>query len=649
MGVSVDGVGSNFKVGAESNEPALYQLAVPLMGSDDPSSDGVHDVSVSFENDFYQPDEGIDRNLLVDWIEIKGPFDDTTIVETIEAESLESDALGVYQSAYLVLEDADSAETSIYVPKDGSYDISFRVFGLSPDDEKPRLKVQVGEVVVGEFDIEPSQPSDAISLTERIELTEGQKTISMSILNPEAEGFSANPRTVYLDFIRLAGPMEFTSGAPPEVREEILVCEPLEGEELDCAREIISAFGRRAWRRPLSSDDVERLADLYTAVQTGEADFELGVKTLLKAMMLSPHFLYRVELDPDINDDTPHSLNSHELASRMSYALWSSMPDEELFALADSETLGQKDVLNNEVKRMLEDPKASALVDNFAGQWLHLRNLNDVVRDSTAFPDYNDALANDMRLETEMLFKHFLSGQFDIRDFLAPGYTFLNHRLADFYGIEGDFGPSLELSSTEGSERTGVLTHGSVLTVTSHTFRTSPVNRGRWIMGQFLCAEPPPPPAGVDTTLEEEGNEDLTIKEKMAAHRDKPECAGCHMLMDPLGLSLEHFDAIGKWRDSDDGKPVEAFDELPDGTMITGAQGVTEYLQQNSNTLPCVAEQFFTYLLGRGVEYDDEVRIGLMMESWEEAGYTLEALLTLIVSDDAFTMRQAPPAEEEVE
>lgn len=168
-------------------------------------------------------------------------------------------------------------------------------------------------------------------------------------------------------------------------------------------------------------------------------------------------------------------------------------------------------------------------------------------------------------------------------------------------------------------------------------------------MGQFLCAEPPPPPAGVDTTLEEEGNEDLTIKEKMAAHRDKPECAGCHMLMDPLGLSLEHFDAIGKWRDSDDGKPVEAFDELPDGTMITGAQGVTEYLQQNSNTLPCVAEQFFTYLLGRGVEYDDEVRIGLMMESWEEAGYTLEALLTLIVSDDAFTMRQAPPAEEEVE
>jgi hypothetical protein len=649
MSVDIDGVGANFDVAAEKAEPALYQIAVSLSGSEEPGSDGSHSVAVSFLNDFFVPDEGIDRNLYVDWIHIEGPFDDSTVVEHIEAESLVTETFGIYQIAFLVLDQPGEVEAQVAVPKDGAYDLSLRLFGLSPDDQNPRMIFKIDGETVGDFDVEPTQPELATTWVERLELTEGQKTLSVSIDNPNADGFPANPRTIYLDFIRVVGPMEFSTGPPPEVREEILICEPEAGAELECVKSIIDAFGRRAWRRPLESDEVDRLGDLYTLAIGAGADHETSVRTVLKAVLLSPNFLYRVELDPDPSDPTPHLLGQYELASRLSYALWSSMPDQELFDRAEEGALNTPEVLVSEVKRMLTDERSGAIVDNFAGQWLHLRNLDDVVRDSTEFPDFDEDLAQSMRLETELLFEHFLSGQFDFREFWAPGYSFIDQRLANLYGLEGEFGSDLALTNTEGTERVGLLTHGSILTVTSHTFRTSPVNRGRWIMGQLLCAEPPPPPGDLDTTLDTEGSEDLTVKEQMAVHREKPECIGCHVLMDPLGLSLEHFDAIGKWREEDNGKPIEAFDELPDGTPIVGADGVTQYVQGNANTMPCVAEQLFTYMLGRGMTYDDNEFLDLMMLSWEEADYTLESLLTIIALSDTFRMRQAPQDEEEVE
>ncbi|WP_240359283.1 DUF1592 domain-containing protein [Pyxidicoccus trucidator] len=408
-----------------------------------------------------------------------------------------------------------------------------------------------------------------------------------------------------------------------------------------CARDILSRFARRAWRRPVTPDEVDRLV-AFVALATRHGDkAEAGVKLALRSVLVSPNFLFRIEKDPDPASSAPHRLNDFELASRLSYFLWSSMPDEDLLAAAEAGKLDSPEELEAQVRRMLKDPKAQALVENFAGQWLYTRALDSAEPDKTLYGAFSEDLRTAMRQETQLVFREFITGDHKLRDLVDAPFTYVNDTLATHYGLPppGSRTPvRVELSTHR--ERQGVFGHGSLLTVTSNSDRTSPVQRGVWVLEQMLCSAPPPPPPDVEN-LPPPIEPNMTMRERMALHRSQPQCQGCHRMMDPLGLALENYDPIGRWRLQEvSGAPVDATGELPNGTVLRGSEDMRRFVKDDPKLPACLTEHLLTYALGRGMSREDECAVREIAASAEASGGRLSDYILSIVLSDHFTMRR---------
>ncbi len=460
----------------------------------------------------------------------------------------------------------------------------------------------------------------------------------------------------YLRAVEISGPYE-PAGAPVRglprgagetaSRDRIFSCRPPAGAAADetqaCASEILSTLARRAYRRPVTEDDVAPLLAFY---RDGAAQgFDSGVQLALKRLLVSPEFLFRVEQDPaGAAPGAVYAVADFTLASRLSFFLWSSIPDDELLAAAERGELRDPNVLERQVQRMLADPRSSAFVENFAGQWLYLRNLDAVVPVQSVFPDFDDTLRQGLRRETELFFGSIVQEDRSALDLLRADYTFVNERVARLYGLPNVKGNHFRrVTLPADSPRRGLLGHGSILTVTSYPDRTSPVVRGKWILENLLGVPPPPPPADVPK-LEEtsDGGGTLSVRERLAAHRANPSCASCHALMDPLGFALENFNAVGVWRTIDDtGGGIDASGTLPDGTAFAGAAEFRAALEHSDLFVMTLAEKLLTYGLGRGVEAYDQPAVRAIVRDAAKSGYRFSALITAVVQSPPFQMRRA--------
>lgn len=408
-----------------------------------------------------------------------------------------------------------------------------------------------------------------------------------------------------------------------------------------CAKSILAGFARRAWRRPVTPEEVDRLVGFVALAKRHGEGPEEGVKLALRSVLVSPHFLFRAEKDPEPGSTTPHRISDVELASRLSYFLWSSMPDEALLSAAEAGKLSRPEELEAQVRRMLADPKANALVENFAGQWLYTRALDSAEPDATLYGAFNEDLRAAMRQETQLVFREFITGDHKLRDLLDAPFTYVNDALATHYGLPapGSSTP-VRVDLTRHPERQGLFGHGSLLTVTSNSDRTSPVQRGVWVLEQLLCSAPPPPPPDVEN-LPPPITPDMTMRERMAAHRSQPACQGCHRLMDPLGLALENYDPIGRWRLKEvSGAPVDATGELPDGTVLRSGSDMRRFVKNDPKLPSCLTEHLLTYALGRGMAPADMCAVREIAATAEASGGRLSDYILSIVLSDHFTMRR---------
>ena len=454
----------------------------------------------------------------------------------------------------------------------------------------------------------------------------------------------------YVESLTIAGPYESSGARPVEgtpSRERIFTCRPASDaimEETACAREILSTIARRAYRRPVTGDDVERLLVFYDRGRAG-GSFDTGIEMALRRLLVSPEFLFRVERDPGgVEAGESYRVSDLELASRLSFFLWSSVPDDELLDVAERRELSVPAIFEAQVARMLADPRSEALVGNFAGQWLTLRNAAAVQPDEDEFPDFGERLRQGFRRETELLFSSVLREDRSALDLLDADYTFVDERLARHYGIPNVRGSHFRRVALADDARGGLLGHGSILTVTSYANRTSPVNRGKWVLENILGTPPPPPPPDVPDLETAEGGQALSMREAMEQHRANPVCASCHRLMDPLGLALENFDAIGRWRDRGETRArIDATGELPDGTPFDGPAGLKDALLRHPERfVTTVTEKLMTYALGRGIEYYDAPAVRGIVRGAAEGGYRLSSLVKGVVRSAPFQMRRSP-------
>ncbi|MCA9114291.1 MAG: DUF1592 domain-containing protein [Planctomycetaceae bacterium] len=477
--------------------------------------------------------------------------------------------------------------------------------------------------------------------------TTGKHQIDFRFLNdyymPKAKNPKDRDRNISVAWVEVQGPLGVETPYP-ETHTRILFVTP--GPELtatQAATKILTRFATRAWRRPVAAAEVNGIVQLVDqAIQDGES-FEEAIQYGVQAVLVSPHFLFRVESTPIPDDPSrKHQIGSYELASRLSYFLWSSMPDDELFRLAEAGTLAEPEVLRKQVQRMLGDERARSLVKNFGGQWLNLRNLDEVTPNRTQFPVYNDELRDDMRRETEEFLADMVRNDGSLLDLLDARHTFLNERLAKLYGIDGVKGDEFRRVSLEGTQRAGVLTHASILTLTSDPTKTSPVKRGKWIMENILGTPPPPPPPNVpELAATEKANPKATLREQLALHRESPGCASCHKVMDPLGFGFENFDAIGRWRTEDRGHPIDSSGKLPGGEEFSGAVELTGVLRGREQQFSRhFTRALLTYALGRGLEYYDECAVDQLTESLRTNGHRFSVLVSEIVLSDPFLMRR---------
>jgi hypothetical protein len=444
--------------------------------------------------------------------------------------------------------------------------------------------------------------------------------------------------------ISVAGP--FDPGGPGDTpsRRRILVCHPSRAsEEQACARTILSTLARRAYRRPVTDADLRVPLNFYTEARK-DSSFEAGIEMALQALLTSTEFLFRIERDPQtITPGTAYRISDLELASRLSFYLWSTIPDDELLNTAVNGQLRQPRVLEQQVRRMLADTRAESLATNFAGQWLYLRNLAAARPDARLFADFDDNLRQSFRRETELFFQSVLKEDRSVLDLLKANYTFVNERLAKHYGIPNVYGSRFQrVTLGEDSVRGGLLGQGSILTVTSYANRTSPVLRGKWILENVLGTAPPAPPANVPPLAENKsGSKALAMRERMAQHRANPACASCHNLMDPVGLSMENFDAIGRWRTrTESGAVLDSAGGLPDGTTFQGMAGLKQALLKRPDLFATtVTEKLMTYGLGRGLEYYDAAAIRQIVRNVRNDDYRFSSIILGIVNSTPFQMR----------
>jgi hypothetical protein len=577
-----------------------------------------------------------------------------------------------------------------HFPVDGEYDVRIRlhrnyvnyVRGLGT---RQQLEVRLDGVLLKRFAIGgegPGRPAPASyagnifgdpewekyalyadsGLTLRVRAKAGPGVIGVSFLRnlTASEGVLQPRQTVFavaindmrdgnaaVEEVAVGGPLTVDGPGDTPSRRQVFVCRPAKAsEELPCARRVLGTLARRAYRRPAERADVETLVQFYKAGRA-EGSFDAGIQAALERLLISPDFLFRVERDPDgVAPGTAYRIGNLALASRLSFFLWSSIPDNELLDLADRGELGKLDVLERQVRRMLADPRSRALVENFAGQWLRLRDLSNVVPDPVAFPNFDENLREAFRRETELFLESQIHDDRSVWELLSANYTFANERLAQHYGIPDVYGAHFRrvaLDEAQAARRGGILGHGSLLTVTSYPNRTSPVLRGKWVLANVLGTPPPPPPPNVpDLPTKGEGGRPATMRDRLAQHRKNPACAVCHAPMDPMGLALENYDAVGSWRTAEGALPIDSSGALPDGTSFSGPSGLrTLLMERREQFVRTVTEKLLSYALGRAVGLRGRSVVRQITRDAARDEYRWSSIILGIVESTPFRMRRS--------
>ena len=557
--------------------------------------------------------------------------------------------------------------------QDGEYDIQIRLarnrtgnIGGLRGQGLHTVQLLLDRMPVATFTVErPEGGDDALAdshLKLRVPVTGGPHDVGAtflkngsSLLETERQPLQSHfneqrhPRlTPAIYQVTITGPYAAQGADDTPSRRRLFVCTPtqpsLPEEEEACAEEILSTLMRRAYRRPISEADVEGPMAFYREGRS-EGDFDAGIGNALTSVLVNPKFLFRVELDPDQGPSgATYRISDLELASRLSFFLWSSLPDDELLDAAIRGELGRPDELERQARRLLADPRSNNLASNFAGQWLLLRNLESVSPNPRLYPDFDDNLRQAFRQETELFFDSVLREDRSVLDLLRTDYTFLNERLAKHYGIPNVYGSRFRrVSLGEDSKRGGLLRHGSILAVTSYATRTSPVIRGKWVLDNIYGAPPPPPPANVPVLEDNSVRAGLPMRERLSQHRTNPVCASCHNTIDPVGFALENFDAVGRWRDhGGDMGPMDASGGLPGVGEFDGVDGLEVGLLSRPELFAGrVTEKLLTFALGRGVEYYDAPAIRTVLRDAEEDGYRFSSLILGIVKSIPFQMRNS--------
>ena len=551
-------------------------------------------------------------------------------------------------------------------PVPGEYAIDVALQGPRTEPHQMEVSVDGAQVALLALDpatVVPNVDGELMSAVPSVRLTtrggahdvgitfvKKSSVLSDGVRQPFLRPYNNQLTQPVVSFVTISGPLNTLGATPGDTpgRRAVFVCQPQRAsDEAACASRILTQLARRAYRRPVAAADIQELLKFYDEGRAG--GFDAGIEAALRRLLVSPEFLFRIERDPSgVAPNAAYRIGDVELASRLSFFLWSSIPDDELLDRAERGELARPAVLERQVRRMLADPRSSALVTNFAAQWLGLRKLDRVTPQQDAFPDFDENLRQAMRKETELFIGSVLREDRSVLDLVGANYTFLNERLARHYGIPNLYGADFRrVTFDPDSPRGGLLGQGSILTVTSYATRTSPVLRGKWLLDNILGTPPPPPPANVpDLREKNEAGKVLSMRERMAQHRAKPECAVCHNTMDPMGLPLENFDAVGRWRDrGETNQPIDAAGALPDGaTKFAGPVGLRQALVGRGDLfVTTFIEKLLIYALGRGLEYYDAPAIRGIAAEAARHGNRISSVLVAIANSTPFQMRRSDP------
>jgi hypothetical protein len=546
--------------------------------------------------------------------------------------------------------DVSTVECSHRVDWDAEYTVRIGMPGQRAEDAKPvTLGFWMDGKLIHSMPVE-TKPSGLVYFNPyseaefRIYLPEGDHVFRAGFIGDDfvktldRKDHFADRKNKFLNMIRFIGP--YPAKVEKASRKKILVCDPSSGAA--CVNRIVGDLMRRAWRRPVTPAEVAPVAKFVTLARNQGQTVEQGLQLAIQAILVSPHFLFRVERDPNPNDPSRvHRISDLELASRLSYFVWSSMPDDELFQVAVAGKLRNPTVLDAQLKRMLEDQKSAALAENFAGQWLETRNLDSVKPDPQKFPEWGSDLKEAMRTETRLFFEHLLRENRPLGEFLTANYTFLNERLARHYGVPGVNGPEFRKVELTTPERGGILSHASVLTVSSYPTRTSPVIRGKYVLQNILGTPPPPPPPDVPPLDESSVGNAGSLRQQMEKHRTNAVCASCHQRMDTLGFGLENYDAIGRWRSSDGKFPLEVGGTLPNGKSFGSPAELRTILGSDlAGFSRCLVEKMLTYALGRGLERYDKRTVAAIEKKVADQGHAFQSVVYEVVRSLPFQSRR---------
>jgi hypothetical protein len=679
----------NFELGTDEKNPGVYEarLGVPA---------GRHRFRAAVlrnrggpENETFMLNGRLGRQqpgiVYAKWLEIEGPLPAAT--RRYRADKLTVTGEGKFTPAgERVLQKPGEVAVEINTPRETEVILRAQAYAQQAGSEPARMEFRIDGQPVQTFDVlapataTPLPRQRVFSLTllvaqprvyeHRLKLPAGRHRFSAAFVNDFTDPANPNPnltdRNLIIQSLEVANLSEPV--LTPEKPEPIAQLFAGRTSTPADARAILEKFTRRAWRRPVEPAEIDRLMRLYDTARAHGDGFEAGVKLAFKAALVSPHFLFvgssldgarspvgsplaptsRSAQAPTLR---PELLDEFALASRLSYFLWSSMPDDELFALAERGQLRTN--LPAQVKRMIASPKSRALVENFAGQWLQTRSLETFAPDKQLFPEYDPVLRAAMQRETELFFEHVMRQDRSLFDFLTGDYTFVNARLAKLYGLPGITGDEFQQVSLAGTSRRGVLTHASVLTLTSNPTRTSPVKRGKWVLENLLGTPPPPPPPDIPELDDKSRQLTGTLRQQMAQHSTNATCASCHARMDPIGFGLENFNAIGGWRDKDGGAPVDSTGELANGDKFAGAAELAALLAEKKRFefLRCLADRTLTYALGRGIEYYDRPALEQIVKDVEAGEDRFSALMLAVAQSFPFQNRRGdtPPATQTAE
>jgi hypothetical protein len=550
----------------------------------------------------------------------------------LEAESdMTADGGAVHDVGSWMLWNNGSLQGTFYVDTAGTWTATVTAEGQQAGDDQVSMSVHVDGQELGVFAVE--QGEYAVDTA----LDVGLHKVEVTYLN-DWELPPDEDRNLIVDRVVLTGPIDLAR-QPSPFAEVLLACDD-DDDEARCAETVVRRFGKRAWRRPMTSVEFEAKMALYGTMRGLGGDWNEGIGAAMQGILMSPHFVYRVERDPI---DGVHDLNAYELATRLSYFLWSSMPDEELLARAEDGSLLDEQVLDAQARRMLAHPHANALVDNFAGQLLYLRAVEETSPSIEDFPSWDPGLRAGMEDEMRLFFRDILLSDQPMSALLTANWTYVDARLAAHYGLAPVDGVGFQRVSLDGTPRQGLLTMAGLLTATSYPNRTAPVLRGKWVLDNLMCAAPPPPPQDVIDSFPEIDTTGLSQREVMALHQADPVCASCHATMDPIGLVLENFDAIGAYRDVDSlGDPIDSEVSLPDGTVLADVRALSTYLAEHEAVRSCWVEKAFVYALGRGLLAGDAPYLEEIERSFLWSDLRFGELSVAIVKSEPFRMRSSP-------